>query len=66
MKLTAEVQEQINSMNYQTMLWHRRFDPVGSPWWMGEVGEAMEARLVQLLHETPDEAKVHASKSIGW
>jgi phage terminase large subunit-like protein len=55
----------IATASYEQLLRRWRSDPVGSPWFQGEVAKRFEERMVELRNANPDEA-VRASKSIGW
>jgi hypothetical protein len=50
----------------EDMLSMQRFEPLGSPWYQGEVGSLMTSRLVELRAQVSDEHKVAASKRLGW
>lgn len=55
--------EAINKMTYHQMLILWRFEPVGSPWFSGEVGDHFK----KVMHEKRKSADhVAISKSIGW
>lgn len=66
MILTPEVQAKIDSMDYMQILQSRRFSPIGSELWQGEVGAVMEIRFRQLVASTLQEERVSISKQIGW
>lgn len=66
MILTATLKKQIESMSYTEMLRHRRFDAIGSEWWMGDVGAAMMDREKILRGQTTEDDRIEASKHLGW
>ncbi len=61
-----EMKKWIDSASYQQLLSRWRFDPVGSPWFQGEVGEHYNKVMKERHKTVPVEEKVRASKSIGW
>lgn len=65
MILTPDVQAEIDAMSYYTILKHRRFDPIGSEWWAGDVGIAMDKRFFELRKTTPEDEQVASSKQLG-
>lgn len=54
------------NLDYYAMRKRFRFEPVGSPWFQGEVGEVMMRRMKQYEREIPQEQQVAVSKQLGW
>lgn len=67
MKLTSENKKHIDSKNYESLLAHWRFAPVGDPWFEGETGKYWSQRMNELRNRPGgDAAHVAASKRSGW
>lgn len=64
MELTPENKRHIDSLDYEGLLRHWRFAPVGDPWFCGETGEYWAKRMKELREQDADH--VGASKKIGW
>ena len=61
---TEEMKAWIDKASYRELLYRWRFDPIGSPFFVGEVGRYFSAALVE---RKPSDAEHTAiSKSIGW
>lgn len=56
----------IASASYQELLAKIRFEPIGSPWLVGDTGQALMARYKELKARTPQDEQVAASKRLGW
>jgi hypothetical protein len=56
----------VDGASYEQLLGKWRFEPSGSPWFEGEMGNYYQAVMLQRSRETSDEARVRASKSLGW
>ena len=61
-----EHKDWIDGASYRQLLSKWRFEPSGSPWFSGEVGEYFSAAMVLKQQETPHGEQVAASKNIGW
>lgn len=67
MKLTEENKKHIDSLDYEALLSHWRFAPIGDPWFQDETGEYWKIKMRELRSLSDGQAKhVSASKSIGW
>ena len=56
----------IDGATYEQLLAKWRFEPAGSLWFQGEVGDYYETAMKRKREETPHEEQVAASKRIGW
>lgn len=56
----------IDSATYEQLLSRWRFEPVGSPWFDGEIGEYLTKALLAKRRAVGDGEHVRASKSLGW
>jgi hypothetical protein len=67
MKLTEELKAQIDSMDYETMLFKWRFDSCeeGSIF-EGESGEYFKTSMFKKKDNLPEGEAVAVSKRIGW
>ena len=67
MNVTPEFKARVDAMDYQTLLEHWRYAPLGCPDFQGERGEYFAQRM-QKLREQPGGHGRHvaASKAIGW
>ena len=61
-----EMKKWIDSASYEDLLRKWRFDPAGSPWFQGEVGDYYERVMLQKRKEVGEAAHVKTSKAIGW
>jgi len=67
MKLTPQNKAYIDGLNYEGLLSHWRFAPVGDPWFQDETGDYWQKRMGELRSKPGgDSVHVSASKSIGW
>ena len=64
--VSQEKKDQINNMNYESMLRMWRFAPVGNPIFQGDTGKYYAHVMAEKKKEVGDAAHVAASKSIGW
>jgi len=64
--MSPEMQKKIDGLTYEEALRLNRFEPIGSPYFQGEAGEAFALRFDFLNRITPHEVRVAASKRIGW
>lgn len=56
----------IDNATYEQLLAKVRFEPIGSPWMVGDTGKYFMDTLNNVRENTPDEERVRASKAIGW
>lgn len=56
----------IDGATYQQLLGKSRFEPAGSPWFQGEIGDYYVAAMKKKREETPPDDQVAASKALGW
>lgn len=56
----------IDNASYQELLRKNRFDPSGSPWFAGSVGDHFLKVMKTRKEEVGHDAAVAASKTIGW
>jgi hypothetical protein len=64
--ITKELKQQIDSMNYESMLTKWRFAPVGDPMFQGEVGDYFSKIMSEKKELLSSEEQVQISKDIGW
>ena len=62
----AEMKAWIDGATYEQLLRKWRFDPPGSPWFMGEMGDYFAAVMARKGEEIGPEQKVQASKHVDW
>jgi len=63
---SEEMKNWIDNASYKELLYMWRFEPVGSPFFIGEMGDYYARKLNQKREEVGAEEAVKASKSIGW
>ncbi len=56
----------ISKASYAELLDKWRFAPIGSPWFLGEVGAKFQEKFWRLRRESPTEELIAASKEVGW
>lgn len=56
----------IDNASYEQLLSRWRFAPIGSPWFVGEVGDYYVEKMGEKRREVGGAAHVKASKAIGW
>ena len=56
----------IDGATYEQLLGKWRFEPVGSPWFQGKMGDYYMAAMKRKRYETPQDEQVAASKRLGW
>jgi|WetSurSiteA1Bulk_404760.scaffolds.fasta_scaffold00038_3 hypothetical protein len=56
----------INNASYEDLLRKWRFEPAGSNWFIGEIGDYYEKVLIEKSRKLPVHEIVKVSKSIGW
>lgn len=64
--MTPMHKEWIDNASYEELLRKWRFEPIGSPWFQGELGKYFEDAFFKKRAELDDSKKVAASKSVGW
>ena len=55
----------IDNASYEELLYMWRFEPAGSPFFMGEMGDYYASKLDQKREEVGEEEAVRASKRMG-
>lgn len=63
---TQEMKKWIDNASYKALLSRWRYDPPGSPWFQGEMGEYYAEAMKKKRSETSHTEQVAASKSIDW
>lgn len=63
MDLTEENKKHIDGLDYDSLLGHWRFAPVGDLWFQGETGKYWSERMRELREQGADH--VGASKRLG-
>jgi hypothetical protein len=66
MPIPEDMKNWIDHASYESLLSRWRNAPVGSPWFVGEVGDYYAQVMAQRRAEVGDAEHVSASKSIGW
>ena len=61
-----EMKKWIDKASYQQLLSLWRFAPVGSPFFVGELGDYYAEVMHRKGDEVGNEKRVQASKDIGW
>lgn len=61
----TEMKQWIDNATYEQLLNRWRFAPVGSPWFLGDIGKYYSDVMFRKRDEDLDGA-VQASKNIGW
>jgi len=56
----------IDNASYEDLLYTHRFQPIGSPYFSGPVGEHFASVMNTRQKEVGNAAHVAASKAIGW
>ena len=64
--ISKEIKEQIDGMDYESMLRKWRFAPVGDSMFEGEVGDYFQKVMIEKKVEIGEGAAVAASKRVGW
>ena len=62
----AERKSWIDAASYQELLRKWRFEPSGSPWLSGELGQYYRDVMFGKRDEIPPDEQVAASKAVGW
>lgn len=62
----GQMKKWIDEAEYEALLMKWRFEPVGSPWFQGEIGEYYEEAMARKRSTIPSEELVSASKRVGW
>lgn len=61
-----QMKTEIDKMTYTQMLYKMRKEPVGSPWFMGKIGDYFMKVMKQKEIDMKNEDKTSISKLIGW
>ena len=61
-----DMKKWLETATYKDLLRKIRFEPMGSIWFKGEIGDLFMKRYTVVKKETPVEDQVKASKEIGW
>ena len=64
--MKKEIKNQIDNMDYESMLSLWRYAPVGHPMFQGEVGDYYAKVMREKGAKISESEKVAASKSVGW
>ena len=65
-EMDEKIKQDIDSMDYESMLRRWRYAPVGDPIFQGEVGKYYSEVMKKKRKEIGNDAHVRASKKIGW
>ena len=63
---TDEMKAWIDTASYEDLLHKWRFEPTGSPWFQGVIGNYYVRKMVWKREQVGDSEHVRASKAIGW
>lgn len=61
-----KLKQEIDAMDYESMLRKWRYASLGSPYFQGEIGAYYSKRMAEKRTDVGDAAHTAASKSIGW
>jgi len=61
-----EMKNWIDKASYQELLSKWRFEPIGSLFFQGEVGDYYAKTMAEKRSEVGNDEHVRASKNIGW
>lgn len=61
-----EMKEWIDNASYKELLFKWRFDPLGSPFFKGDVGMHYDEIMRKKKEEIGQDEHVRISKEIGW
>jgi hypothetical protein len=61
-----EMKAWVDNASFTELLTKWRFEPAGSPWFIGEMGDYFTAVMGQKQKDIPREVQVAASKAVGW
>lgn len=64
--MDEKIKEQIDMMDYESMLSLWRFAPVGHPMFQGDTGDYYSKIMREKATKLSDWERVAASKSVGW
>jgi hypothetical protein len=56
----------IDNATYEQLLSKWRYEPIGSPWFAGELGKYYSDVMKKRREEISDEEKIATSKKVGW
>ena len=62
----GQMKKWIDEAEYDALLTKWRFEPVGSPWFQGEIGKYYAEAMARKRAETHSDELVSASKRVGW
>lgn len=65
-KTVDEMKAWIDAADYKELLRKNRYAPIGSPWFVGEVGAYCAKAMTRKRGEMSHGERVAASKAIGW
>lgn len=65
-ELTDATRKLIDEMTYEEMLRKHRFEPSGSPWFLGEVGDYFGLVMYQKKNELDPSLAAEISERVGW
>ena len=63
---TQEAKDWIDQASYEDLFYKWRFEPSGSKWFTGEVGEHFTETIKQRRQEVGPEQHTQTSKKLGW
>ena len=64
--MTDDMKRWIDRASYEQLLSRWRTAPIGSPWFIGEMGDYYTEAMEKAKQEIPHDEQVAASKRIGW
>ena len=64
--MDEKIKQEIDNMDYESMLRRWRYAPVGDPMFQGEVGEYYSKVMKEKREKVGGTEHVRASKNIGW
>lgn len=64
--IADDTRKLIDDMSYEQMLRLYRFEPSGSPWFTGEVGDYFHLMMLEKKNALSNEEQVEISKRVGW
>ena len=64
--MDEKIKQEIDNMDYESMLRRWRYAPVGDPMFQGEVGEYYSKVMKEKREKVGGAEHVRASKNVGW
>lgn len=64
--MNEEMKQWIDNSSFEELFKRHRFEPVGSPWYTGEIGRYFCAAFNKRKNEITDAEYMRISKSIGF